>query len=378
MQKLNILYEGQIPKTIRKELCLLLPEGFELEFSSDKTTKDERAESLQKAHFLMGFPGPISADELETATSVKLVQLLSAGYELFDVERATQLGIPVANNGGANSIAVAEHTILFILALYKKLCKHHNGLLNGIWVREKDHPLGLFELAGKQVGIVGFGNVGKALAKRLLAFETTINYYDVIRYRKAEKKLSAKYLALEELLKRSDIVTLHLPLLETTRGIIGERQFALMKSSAILINTSRGGIIDEQALYEALKSGKIAGAGLDVFLRQDDMQKGKCVSPLFGLENVVVTPHYAGHTYDTWFRRIKIGYENIVRTAEGKKPRYVINKEVLGRTARSTSSVWTACRLSAGSKASKHSKYSNTLTEEHPHHNPEVQNAEKV
>ncbi len=328
MRKLNVLYVGQIPDPIRKELSLRLPVGLALEFLSDKSTNAERLESLQSAHFLMGFPDSISADDLETATNLRLVQLLSAGYEVFDVQRATQLRIPVANNGGANAIAVAEHTILLILALYRKLCKFHNGLLNGIWVREKDHPLSLFELAHKQVGIIGFGNIGKALARRLLAFETTINYHDVLRYERAEKELSAEFIALDELLKRSDIVTLHLPLLETTTGMIGEREFNLMKGSAILINTSRGRIIDEQALYEALKSGRIAGAGLDVFLREDDMQKGICANALFELENVVVTPHLAGDTYDTWLRRIEIGYANISRTAKGKKPRFVVNKDL--------------------------------------------------
>lgn len=330
MHKFSILYDGEIPQLMRKEMCLRLPKGCKLEFLSDKSSKDERDASLQNADFLMGFPTTISEDQLKSAKNLKLVQLLSAGYDTFDVETATELGIPVANNGGANSIAVAEHTILLILALYKKLCKHRNGLLKGTWVREEDHPLSLFELTSKEVGMVGFGNIGKALARLLIGFGVTMNYYDVVRY-KEEEKLHVKYRSLAELLKRSDIVTLHLPLLETTREMIGENALGLMKSSAILINTSRGEVVDEHALYEALKSGKIAGAGLDVFLREKDIQNGKYANPLFELENVIATPHYAGHSYDTWLRRIEIGYENIVRTAEGRKPRYVVNRRVFDR-----------------------------------------------
>jgi D-3-phosphoglycerate dehydrogenase len=198
-----------------------------------------------------------------------------------------------------------------------------------VWLREKDHPLHLFELAGKDVGLIGFGNVGKALAKRLTSFETRISYFDVIRYTVEEKELDITYLLLDELLTWSDIVSVHVPLLDSTKNLIDKKALSLMKPSAILINTARGNIVDEEALYYALKNNKIAGAGLDVFAQENAIQRGAYVSPLFTLDNVVISPHYAGYTYDTWLRRIEMGYQNIVRTANGEEPLYVVNKDVL-------------------------------------------------
>ncbi|MCW3987583.1 MAG: 2-hydroxyacid dehydrogenase [Candidatus Bathyarchaeota archaeon] len=325
---MNILYVGSIPHLIREELSLRLPHGFALTFLDDVSDVRTRVERLRMTDFLLGFPRGFG-EEMKIMTHLKLVQLLSAGYDRFNIDAATQLGILVANNGGANKIAVAEHTILLILALYKKLCKHHSELKNGVWLREKDHPLRLFELAGKNVGLLGFGNVGKALAKRLMGFETNISYFDVVRYTVEEKELNIHYLPLDELLMWSDIVSIHVPLLKTTKNLIGKKELDLMKSSAILINTARGEIVDEESLYTALKNNKIAGVGLDVFTQENEIQRGEYASSLFTLDNVVISPHYAGHTYDTWLRRIEMGYQNIVRIANGEEPLYVVNKDVL-------------------------------------------------
>jgi phosphoglycerate dehydrogenase-like enzyme len=333
VETLNILYVGSVPNRIREELSLRLPHGFHLTFLDDSTDIHTQVTNIRKTDFLLGFPRDFG-EEMESMSHLKLVQLLSAGYDRFNVEAATRLGIPVANNGGANKVAVAEHTILLILALYKKLCKHHRGLKQGVWLREKDHPLRLFELAGKDVGLIGFGNVGKALAKRLTGFETRISYFDVIRYTAEEKSLNVHYLPLDELLTRSDIVSIHVPLLDSTKNLIGKKELGLMKPSAILINTARGDIVDEEVLYDALKNNQIAGAGLDVFAQENAIQRGEYTSPLFHLDNVVITPHYAGHTYDTWLRRIEMGYQNIARTANGEQPLFVVNKDVLRPNAK--------------------------------------------
>jgi phosphoglycerate dehydrogenase-like enzyme len=171
------------------------------------------------------------------------------------------------------------------------LCKHHSELKNDVWLREKDHPLRLFEPADKNVGLLGFGNVGKALAKRLMGFETNISYFDIVRYTVEEKELNIHYLPLDELLMWSDIVSIHVPLLKTTKNLIGKKELDLMKSSAILINTARGEIVDEESLYTALKNNKIAGVRLDVFAQENEIQRGEYVSPLFTLDNVVISPH---------------------------------------------------------------------------------------
>lgn len=324
MSKFKILYIGSVPDAIRCELHSRVPEGFTLEFLHDKS-EEEIDDCLREAHFIMGFPRSITSRELKLSENLRMVQLLSAGYDAFDVELANELGIPVANNGGANSVAVAEHTILLILSLYKRLCKHFESLKRGIWLRERDHPVDMFELKDKVVGIIGFGNIGKALAERLRGFQVKMYYHDIVRSEEYEKKLGANYLDFTKILRISDILSIHVPLTEQTKNLIGLKELNQMKETAVLINTSRGGVIDDEALYRVLKDGRIAGAGLDVFVREDDIRNGTYESPLFKLENVVVTPHYAGHTFDTWIRRIRIGYENIINCTKGK-PNYLVNE----------------------------------------------------
>ncbi len=328
MNRFNILYVGAVPQRIRDELAARLPPGFRLTFLDDAGDDAARHAMLRQTDFLLGFPRDFG-EELAVMPRLKLVQLLSAGYDAFNVEAATRRGVPVANNGGANKVVVAEHTLLLILALYKRLWQHHAALQEGRWLREAEHPLQLFELAEKAVGLIGFGNVGQALAQRLQAFDATVCYFDVLQYPAAAAALHAEYAPLDTLLARSDIVSIHVPLTPSTENLIGRRELHLMKPSALLINTARGRIVDEDALYDALTTHTIAGAGLDVFAHEGAIQRGTHTSPLFTLDNVVATPHYAGHTFDTWLRRIAIGYHNITRMATGKAPQYVVNPDVL-------------------------------------------------
>ena len=327
MDHYNILYAGQVPNLVREELENNLPEGFSFTFFEELGEKSKTA-ALEEADFLLGFPRGFTSKNLFSAKRLKMVQLLSAGYDYFDVELAGKNGVPVANNGGANSIAVAEHTIMMILAIYKKLCKHQNGLKKGVWVRERNHSVDMYELRGKTIGIIGFGNIGKSLAQCLQGFKVKLLCYDVVRNEKAEEILGVKYSELEELLRNSDIVSIHVPLLESTRNLIGKKELKIMKSNSILVNTARGGIVDEEALFEALTTGKIAGAALDVFEKEAKIQKGEHLSPIFSLENVVITPHYAGHTMDTWYRRIENGYNNIQAFLKGDQ-KWVVNENSL-------------------------------------------------
>ena len=330
MSKLNILYvarSSEVPDKVRRDLYDRLPGGFSLEILSDMDF-EEREGRLKRAHILMGFPKGLTDDDLRSMENLRFVQLLTAGYDYFNVELAGELGVPVANNGGANSIAVAEHTVMMILALYKKLERYQKGLREGSWHREAEHPLGMYELTGKTVGIIGLGNIGKALVNLLRGFRVEIFYYDVIRNKKAEGELGVKFTELDELLRRSDIVSIHVPLLESTRNMIGSRELDLMKEKAILINTARGGIVDDEALKERLEDGRLAGAGLDVFFREGETQRGAYRSPLMDLKNVVATPHYAGHTEDTFQRRIEYGYRNIEDFSKGEQ-KWVVNENSL-------------------------------------------------
>jgi phosphoglycerate dehydrogenase-like enzyme len=236
------------------------------------------------------------------------------------VEAARKARVPVANNGGANAIAVAEHTLMLMLAVLKKLVRFHNDVVAGKW-RVGNMAEGVFELAGKTLGIVGLGNIGKKVARRAAAFDMRVHYYDIARLTEAEEDaLGVRFVLLDELLRTSDVVSLHVPLDDTTRSLVGARELALMRPSAILINTCRGPVVDEAALHRALTRGQIAGAGLDVMVEEPPAP----THPLFTLPNVTLTPHSAGPTWENWTARFRNGFDNIQRVAGGGRPRWVI------------------------------------------------------
>jgi phosphoglycerate dehydrogenase-like enzyme len=309
-----------VPQEIIDIAYKKVPTGFDLALLEQATDSAEKIKRFAEADFILGYPGDMTEQEIRSAKKCRLLQLMSAGYDRILLPVWREMQVPVANNGGANAIPVAEHAVLLMLAVFKWLPQHHTALHDGRWLGH-DKVLGMFELRKKTVGIVGFGHIGREVARCLLGFQTTTLYYDVARAApEVEQEFKARQVPLEELLRQSDLVTLHTPLLPQTRALIGAPQLALMKPTAILVNTARGPIIDEVALYEALKAKRIMGAGLDVFMREPIDPK----NPLLELDNVVISPHIAGSTYDTWFRRLDLAFGNITRVARGEAPAYVI------------------------------------------------------
>jgi phosphoglycerate dehydrogenase-like enzyme len=253
---------------------------------------------------------------LRAARKAKLLQVLSAGYDRLDLKLLRELGIPVANNGGANSWAVADHAVLAMLTLYRRMLQADPAVRAGKWQAPVD-GMNTFEMANKVVGIMGFGNIGQKVAKRVQAFDARVQYYDKYPLEpEREQELNAKRVTLEELFRTSDIISCHAPLTKETHHVVGARYLSLMKPSAIIVNTSRGEVVDEAALYDALSRKTIAGAGLDVF-EQEPVNPD---NPLLKLENVVVSPHTAGTTWDTWFRRADFAYKNFQRVWAGEAP----------------------------------------------------------
>jgi phosphoglycerate dehydrogenase-like enzyme len=178
-----------------------------------------------------------------------------------------------------------------------------------------------YELAGKTLGIVGLGTIGKKVAKRAQAFDMHVQYYDIVRLTEhAEDALDVRFVLFPELLRTSDVVSLHVPLTSSTRNMMGAREFATMKRSAILISTCRGPVVDEAALQVALASGQIAAAGLDVMVEEPPAAN----HPLFGLENITITPHSAGPTWENWAKAFRNAFDNVQRVAAGRKPLWVI------------------------------------------------------
>ncbi len=298
-----------------------MPAGFSVEILAKEP--ERRVDQLKDADFLMGFARaqPLTADDYPHLRKVKLIQLLSAGYDGIDIGLLRKSGIPLANNGGANSYAVSEHAIMLMLAVYRRLPALDRLVRAGQWKSSKLGEEQEHELAGKTVGIIGAGMIGKTIARRLSGFEVELLYYDPVRLSAEDAtRLRMTYCERDELFRRSDVVTLHAPANESSHHMICERTLALMRRDAILINTARGELIDEAALYKALREERIFAAGLDTF----DQEPPDPQNPLFTLQNVVLSPHAAGPTWESWPKRFGHSFANIERVARGEPPLWVI------------------------------------------------------
>lgn len=297
----------------------LSPAGFDLVFGAAGSAEYRAA--LPEADYLFGQPGPMDAAFYKSAPRLKLVQLFSAGYDRVDLDAARAAGVPVCNNGGANSMAVAEHTILLMLAVYRRLTWQHSMVSSGRWRGNRDIS-GMHELHGKTVGIIGLGNIGKRVARIAAGgFGARIQYHDIVRLGEDQEDTTGwRYRLLEELLQTSDIVSLHVPLTTLTRNMISTPQLRLMQKHAILINACRGGVVDLPALHDALVSGQIAGAGLDVFPQEPPSPD----EAVLGLDNVVLTAHLAGNSYETRVKMLRNGFDNVLRVSRGERPFWIV------------------------------------------------------
>ena len=298
----------------------LAPAGFEIAVAAFGSPEFQAA--LAETEYLVGLgEGAMDDAFYRACPKLKLVQLLSAGYDRVDIEAARRAGVPVCNNGGANSVAVSEHAMMLMLAVSRRLTWLHQNVVSGRWRGNDVANTRLYELHGRTLGIVGLGTIGKKTARLAQAFGMAVQYYDIARLTEDQADaLGVRFRLLDELLRTSDLVTLHVPLTPRTRHMIGPAELGLMKPAAYLINTSRGPVVDEVALHRALADGVIAGAGLDVF----DQEPPAADNPLFRLPNVVLTPHYAGPTWDNQYSRFRNGFDNVQRVARGEAPLWVI------------------------------------------------------
>ena len=302
----------------------LAPAEMDVVWVDQSLPDEEKIPVCKDAEAIILMPPDISVDLLKNCRNVKLIQTLSAGYDRLDVKAIGEMGIPIANNGGANAVAVAEHTIALMISVCKKVMAQWHAAVNQRRWREPLANLEMVEITNKTVGIVGLGRIGKQVAQRLKGFETRTIYHDIVEMPlKVQEELKAQPVPLEELLGQSDVVTLHVPLTPRTRGMIGERELEMMKPSAFLISTCRGLVIDEKALFQALKNRRIAGAGLDVL----EQEPAPPDNPLLELDNVVITPHMAGFSQETNLRAAEFAYANIERVLAGKAPESLITPD---------------------------------------------------
>lgn len=249
----------------------------------------------------------ITRDVMDACPNLKFIGVFATGYNNIDIAAAKENGICVCNVPGYSTDSVAQHTFALILHHYSSIAKYADTVANGDWVYSKLFTyfnIPFFELSGKTLGIVGYGAIGKKVAKIALAFGMKVLIYTRTA---PENDNSVEVVSLDELMSRSDVVTLHCPLTDKTEKMINERTLSLMKEGSLLINTSRGGVIDESALANALKMGRPAAAGLDV-LTLEPMRED-CV--LRGLDNCYITPHIAWAPKETRDRLIGMVADNI-------------------------------------------------------------------
>lgn len=291
-------------------LDVLRNAGLEVERKTNPEPENEEvvAELIGDAEAVIVGVDRVGRKVLERCPNLRVVAKHGVGVDNIDLEAAKEYGVVVANAPGTNTESVADMAFLLILSCARNLPTLLENVRKKTW---GSSALGV-ELEGKTLGIVGLGRIGKGVARRALGFGMEVVYYDPIVEDEAFRKVS-----LEELFSISDFISLHAPLTSETRHLVNERLLSLMKREAFLINTARGELVDEEALFRFLKEGRIAGAGLDVLSFEPPFE-----SPLLTLPNVLVTPHVAAHTKEANIKMGKIAALNVVRVLEGKEPLY--------------------------------------------------------
>ena len=266
----------------------------------------------------------INKKVLDANPNLKIVANYAVGYDNVDIKYATTKKIPVTNTpGDFITDAVAEHTFGLMLAITKRIVESDKYVRAGKYKGWAPMLLLGAEMRGKTIGIVGLGRIGSGVAERAShGMGAKVIYYDIKRNLKFEKKYHAKKATLTNLLKKADLVTVHVPLLKSTHHLIGKKELAMMKKTAYLINTSRGPVIDEKALVQALQKKKIAGAALDVYEKEPLLTRG-----LKKLKNVILTPHTASATIEARSEMSVLAAENILAVLDGKKPKTLVNKD---------------------------------------------------
>ena len=326
MQKKKVFVTRKIPE---KGLQLLRKHFIIKVYSKDQIIpRKELLKEVKNCDALLSLlTEKIDEEILSANPRLKVVSNYAVGYDNIDIKAATARGIPVCNTPGVLENAVAEHTFALLMALCKRIAEADQFVRAGKYKRWEPMLLLGTELEGKTIGIIGLGRIGAGVAERAKnGMGVKVLYHDIKRNEEFEKKYQARFASKEELLKKSDFVSLHVPLLPSTRHLIGKRELALMKKTAYLINTSRGPVVDEKALVKALQKKQIAGAGLDVFENEPKLTPG-----LSKLKNVVLTPHTASATVEARTAMSELAAQNIIDILQGRKAKFTINPEVYGK-----------------------------------------------
>ena len=288
---LKVVLAGTYPAHTYEKLRKLLPED---QFDFVAVDKQEEYDAMTDAEVIILRIFKAPKEVIDRNPDLKMILRWGAGFDSVDIEAAGAKGVLVTNTPGANANAVSELAVTLMLTVYRKILEHTDSLRKGAWSKNT-YLNSSFSLFGKLVGIVGGGNIGRQVAAKVQAFGAEVQYYDAFRLpEEMEEKCGMKYVSLEELIRTSDVVTLHVPLLDSTRHMIGADQLRAMKDGAVIINTARGGLVDDKALCAAVKAGKLLGAGLDG-VEEEPLPAGH---ELLTTPGIVVTPHVGGGTAD--------------------------------------------------------------------------------
>lgn len=302
-------YEGKPAEIIKSAV----PDGFELEMLESVSQQELEGKVKEADYLLVSGRLKINRTVLENATNIKMIQRTGVGLDSIDLEYIRNHDIPFYVNRGVNAQSVAEHTILLMLASLRNLVEINENIKRGIW-KKQAQGVCTHELCGKTVGLIGMGAIGRKVAGMLKAFGAKVLYNDVSKMKQEdENALGIKFSTREEIIEKSDIISLHCPLTDDTRHMINDRAVNKMKNGVILINTARGGLIDEAALINGIKNGKIAGAGIDVYEKEPVDN-----SEVLNLQNVITTPHIGGVTYDSFYQMMYQAMRNIEMFDKGQ------------------------------------------------------------
>ncbi|MFN0145310.1 MAG: 2-hydroxyacid dehydrogenase [Dehalococcoidia bacterium] len=268
---------------------------------------------------------PVNAELFAAAPRLRVVSGFGVGYNNVDLEEANRRGIAICNTPGVLNDAVADLTIALILAASRRLIENSDYVRSGGWAGREPGPGLGFDIAGKTLGIVGYGRIGRAAAKRARAFGMRIIFYDL--FTDPGPGDDARYRPLLDLMAESDIVSVHTNLTQETTHFLGQPEFARMKPTAWLVNTARGPVVDELALVEALKAGQLAGAALDVV----EVEPPRPDAPILTAPNVILLPHVASATVETRAAMLELSLANFEAVIQGKTPPACVNPDALPR-----------------------------------------------
>jgi len=316
-----------VTRRIPDEGMKLLEEKFEIDLNDEDRvlTKEEIMERLKgKDAMVCLLTDNIDKELIDKYPNLKVISNYAVGFNNIDIDAATAKGIPVTNTPGVLTETTADMAFTLLCSIARRVVEADKFARAG---KFKGWAPMMFlgnDIHGKTLGIIGLGRIGHEIAKRAKGFNMKIVYTDPQEDKKFEEEYDAKKLSQEDLLKEADFVSLHVPLLDSTHHLMAEKEFEMMKDTAYVINTARGPVIKEEALVDALKEGKIAGAALDVFEEEPKIHPG-----LIELDNAIIVPHIASASKETRGKMAELAAKNMINIFEGKEPLSIVNPEVL-------------------------------------------------